>query len=244
MLRSVREMTGYTVRATDGEMGRVTDFYFDDDHWTVRYLVVNTGDATAGSPTSRGAVLVSPMAVTNPDFDSKRFDLSLTREQVLNGPGTDSDQPVSREWEERYSAYYRLAPYWGGPLLWGGFATAVEAAAAPLAGFPLVPNNLPPPQGSPSGDNHLRSAHEVIGYAVQASDASGGSVEDLLVDDRSWKVHHIVVDTTSFWPGGEVLVPAELVTEVEWAGHQISFDLTREEIKRRADFRPSGMTGH
>jgi hypothetical protein len=96
----------------------------------------------------------------------------------------------------------------------------------------------------PPSRNHLRSALEVIGYAVEAADGSAGRVEDLLVDDASWKVHHIMVDTTSWWPGGEVLVPADLAAAIDWPRRQIRFDLSRKEIQERPDFRPSGLTGH
>ena len=62
MLRSLKELQGYTISATDGDIGSVHDFYFDDQHWTVRYLVVDTGGWLSGR-----RVLVSPLALGRPD---------------------------------------------------------------------------------------------------------------------------------------------------------------------------------
>ena len=44
MLRNVTRLKGFTIRARDGDMGIVDQFYFDDESWAIRYLVVNTGD--------------------------------------------------------------------------------------------------------------------------------------------------------------------------------------------------------
>ena len=48
MLRNVKDLRGYAIRATDGVIGRVDDFYFDDEDWGVRYLVVDTGGWLSG----------------------------------------------------------------------------------------------------------------------------------------------------------------------------------------------------
>jgi uncharacterized protein YrrD len=43
MLLSARELQKFTIGATDGDIGSVDDLYFDDESWTVRYLVVCRG---------------------------------------------------------------------------------------------------------------------------------------------------------------------------------------------------------
>ena len=43
MLHTMNELEGYTVGATDGDIGHVKDFYFDDATWVIRYLIVDTG---------------------------------------------------------------------------------------------------------------------------------------------------------------------------------------------------------
>lgn len=239
MLRSVRELIGYTIRASDGEVGQIVDFYFDDERWTVRYLVVSMGTDEAGAGSS---VLLSPMAISLADFDNQQIEINRTAEQVRDSPPRDTELPVSREWEERYADYFRQPYYWTGPGLWGPWGTPMQAAGAPY----MSPDRLArlEAQDQPPSGNHLRSANEVIGYSVEASNGSAGRVEDLLVDDTSWKVHHIVVDTTSWWPGGEVLVPADLVAAIDWPRNEIKFDLSREDIRSRPEFPPAGPTAH
>jgi len=43
MLRNIKELEGCAMGATDGPIGHVKDFYFDDEGRVVRYLVVETG---------------------------------------------------------------------------------------------------------------------------------------------------------------------------------------------------------
>ena len=62
MLRSIKDLEGYAVGATDGTIGHVEDFYFDDRAWVVRYLVVE-----AGAWLSSRKVLISPIAIGRPD---------------------------------------------------------------------------------------------------------------------------------------------------------------------------------
>jgi hypothetical protein len=232
-------LVGYAVRAVDGDIGRTVDFYFDDETWTVRYLVVQTEMDDEGVAKT---VLLSPMAISIADFDTRQIEINRTAEQVRNSPGRETDRPVSREWEKNYSQFYRWPYYWMGPGLWGMWGTPLQAAGAPY----MSPERLAAldARDKPPSGNRLRSGLEVIGYAVEASDGSAGRVEDLLVDDVSWKVHHIMVDTTSWWPGGEVLVPTDLAADIDWPRQQIRFDLSREDIQNRPEFRPSGPTGH
>ena len=49
MLLSVNELTNYVLSAKDGEIGRCRDFLFDDEHWTIRYMVANTGKSVSAA---------------------------------------------------------------------------------------------------------------------------------------------------------------------------------------------------
>jgi sporulation protein YlmC with PRC-barrel domain len=117
MLRSVQELEGYAVQATDGTIGHVKDFYVDDKTWVVRYLVVETG-----SWLSSRKVLISPISIGHPDWTERILPVSITKEQVKNSPDIDTDKPVSRQHEMQYLGYYGYPYYWGGAGLWGGGA--------------------------------------------------------------------------------------------------------------------------
>ena len=65
MLRSVKSLEGFSIGATDGTIGKVKDFYFDDEAWVIRYAVVNT-TAWLGRE-----VLLSPYSIGQADWDGK-----------------------------------------------------------------------------------------------------------------------------------------------------------------------------
>jgi hypothetical protein len=92
MLRSIKQLYGDELRATDGEIGRIKDFYFDDQNWAVRYVVVDTGAWLSGR-----LVLISPHAFTNFDLDGVCRNVALTREQIQSSPDFDTQKPVSRQ---------------------------------------------------------------------------------------------------------------------------------------------------
>ena len=91
MLRSMKDLENYAIRATDGNIGHVKDFYFDDEAWVVRYLVVETGTWL-----SSRKVLISPIAIGQLNWADKIPPVSITREQVKNSPDIDTDKSVSR----------------------------------------------------------------------------------------------------------------------------------------------------
>ena len=107
MLRSLYELKGYDLAATDGHFGTVKDFYFDDLHWRVRYVVVDTGKWLPGR-----RVLISPLSVDNTDWTRRLISVSLSRKQIENSPSTDADKPVSRQEEQDFFDYYGWTPYW------------------------------------------------------------------------------------------------------------------------------------
>jgi hypothetical protein len=94
----MKDMEGYTIGATDGIIGEVRDFYFDDHAWAIRYLVVDTGE----SPALR-KVLISPIAIVHPNWSEKIFRVALTRHQVRGSP--DKLDPSGRQ---RLAAVRRL----------------------------------------------------------------------------------------------------------------------------------------
>jgi hypothetical protein len=115
MLRSMKDLDGFTIGATDGDIGQVATCYFDDASFTVRHLVVDTGGWLSGRK-----VLISPRALRDIDWAAKRINAALTKSQVMQSPDIDTDQPVSRQQEIEYDRYYGYPNYWSGPYLWGG----------------------------------------------------------------------------------------------------------------------------
>ncbi len=203
MLRSMNDLRGFIVTTAEGDIaGRVEQFYFDDERWAVRYLVVETGGWMP-----RGHVLISPAAIGELNWMVRALKLTLPREQVANSPDVDTDKPVSRQREEEILEYFRWPRYWAGPHLWGtGMYPAPQPIPLPPAGRPdrAGPGESQPGEGagaSRQNDPHLRSSKAVAGYDIEAADGKIGHVEDFLVEEGSWAIRYVVVDTRNWWPG-------------------------------------------
>ena len=231
MLHNLTDLKGAAINATDGEIGEIEDFYFDDDHWTIRYLVVSTGTWLAGR-----RVLISPISVGRANLSSRKIDVNLSKKQIENSPGIDSDKPVSRQYETSYLNYYGYPYYWGGPYVWG-------PAAVPAAMPPPIPSRTQDEiqemqrRERESSDPHLHSADEVIGrYYIEATDGDIGHVEEFLIDDESWSVRYMVVDTVNWWPGKKVLVAPPWIERVSWNDSKVYVNLSRDNIKQAPEF--------
>ena len=89
MLIKVKTLHGYKLHALDGVIGDVDEFFFDDVHWTVRYLVADTGSWLTGRQ-----VLLSPYALVKVDKDEKSIIVNLTKKQIEESPSLESDKPI------------------------------------------------------------------------------------------------------------------------------------------------------
>ena len=237
MLRSVNDLAGYSIEASDGEIGSVVEFYFDDENWTVRYLVAHTGGWLMGRK-----VLISPAALGDVDWESKRLWVNMTKQRVQDSPDIDTDKPVSRQQEMKYYDYYNYPYYWGGPYLWGPVGYPRYAAAYPAAAPSTVKNEIDSAARN-KDDVHLRSTREVTGYYIDALDGDIGHVDDFLIDDETWTIRYLVVDTKNWWPGKKVLISPEWIRSVSWSETKVFVDLSREAIKNGPEYNPSDSPG-
>jgi len=228
MLRNAKELYGLAIRATDGEIGTVDEFYFEDETWAIRYLTVDTGGWLGGRQ-----VLISPISVVGaPDWQAKRLDVALTKKQVENSPDINMHQPVSRQHEIAYLGYYGYPFYWGGSDLWGG-APNPAGLAIPI---PASTETMAVRMANESTDSHLRSAQEVGDYYLEATDGEIGSVDGFVVDDEAWAIRYIEVTTRNWWPGKKVLVSPAWVERVSWEDSKVYVGLTRETIKGAPEY--------
>jgi hypothetical protein len=231
MLRSIKDMEGSTIGATDGIIGRVKDFYFDDEAWVIRYLVVDAGEGQ-----EQRRVLISPISIGEPNWSEKILPVSLTRKQVANSPDIDTDKPVSRQQEMGYLGYYGYGSYWGGGGLWGAslYPDVLQAGLQPRESrTDKAAGTVGAVVGRHQHDDpHLRSSNAVRRYYVHASDGDLGHVEGFLVEEKSWAIRYLIVNTSNWWLGHEVLIAPQWIDRVDWAQCTVSVGLTREAIKR------------
>jgi len=236
MLRSMKDLHGFTIGATDGDIGTVTDGYFDDLSFTVRYVVVDTGGWLA-----ERKVLLSPIAFRKMDWAAKRITAALTKAQVEKSPNIDTDKPVSRQHETAYYGYYGYSPYWAGDYLWGAYPYPYLGTGPTLGVADLAREQRWnwAAKAKERADPHLRSAQAVTGYYIQATDGDIGHVEDFLVDDRAWAIRYMLVDTTNWWAGKKVLVAPAWIQRVDWGESKVHVTVTRAQIKASPEYDPA-----
>ena len=234
MLRGMNDLEDYTIGATDGDIGQVEDFYFDDHAWVIRYFVVDTGSWLASRK-----VLISPIAIHDPNWALRRLPVSITQEQVRNSPDIDTDKPVSRQHELQYYGYYGYPYYWGGAGIWGGgmypylmypgyadFGSGRIEREKPNAEYVKAEQAR-----HRDDDPNLRSCKAVIGYHIHATDGDIGHVEGLLIDEETWAIRYIVVNTSNWWVGHKVLIAPQWIKDMSWSDQSVSVDLARVSIK-------------
>ncbi len=225
MLRSLKALERYTVSASDGDIGNVVNFLLDDERWIVRYLVVESG-GFIDAP----RVLISPISFRDVEWSTRHFNLALTKDKVKNSPSIDVDKPVSRQHEGDYFRYYGYPSYWGGGSGFWGMGSYPGLLATGRW------NDAPVDHSTNSGDVHLRSAREVRGYHVQGNDDAIGHVEDFIVDDETWAVCYLVIDTRNWWFGKKVLIAPHWASRVSWEARKVFVDMSREAIKNSPEW--------
>jgi sporulation protein YlmC with PRC-barrel domain len=226
MQYSISSMIGYEIRASDGDLGKVDEFYFDDETWTVRYIVVETGNWLSGRK-----VLISPVAFGKPELESRTISVNLTSAKVRSSPNIDTEQPVYRQHEAKLHEYYQWP--WR-----GGYGGSFGTTPLPLPDGEVLAE-LEASESGHRNDPHLRSTRQVSGYQIHAADGEIGHVEDFIVDDENWKIRFLVVDTGNWLPGKRVLLSPQWINRVEWADSSVHFDLTRESVENSSEFNPS-----
>jgi len=216
MLINVKALKGYKLNSLDGEVGHVKEFYFDDQHWAIRYLIADTGNWLIGRQ-----VLISPYALVSVNKDEQTIKVNLTKEQIENSPSLDSDKPVSRQFEMGYYGYYGYPMYWGGLYMWGYYPNIVRDSNEWKKAV----------QNENSWDSNLRSTKDVSGHHIQANDGEIGHVKDFIIDDETWAIRYLIIDTKNWWGGKLVLVSPQWINRVSWEESKVYVDLSREAIK-------------
>jgi hypothetical protein len=235
MLHSIKQLQGTKLGASDGVIGQLKDFYFDDRNWVVRYLVADTGNWLPGRK-----VLLTPHALDRLDPAGDLLSVRLTRKQIEDSPSMESHKPLSRQYEEEYYRYYGWPFYWQGNALWG------------LSGFPILDLPANASLGEPGTfigpqledvDAHLRSTRAVNGYHLQTGDGIVGHVCDFMMDARSWVITQLVIKTGHRLSGKEVLLPTAEVTRISYEESTVFVALTGEDLERKsAHLPPTAVT--
>ncbi|MDP2738599.1 MAG: PRC-barrel domain-containing protein [Pseudorhodobacter sp.] len=226
MLIKATDTTGYDVQASDGTLGTVSDLLFDDASWTVRWLVVETGNWWADH-----RVLIPASAFGHPDTTARTFPVNLTMAQVKGSPDVDTHRPVSRQFESSAYDYYGFSPYWGTDLYMGGFAYwGGTVPMAPSLETERREDEIARMQRQ-NDDPNLRSVAEISGYHIHATDGEIGHLSDVLIEESDWTLRYLIVNTSNWWQGKEVLISPRSTESIRWTEHLIYLGVNRDRVR-------------
>ena len=229
MLRNAKSIYGNRLGASDGEIGHVKDFYFDDQDWMIRYLVVDTGNWLPGRQ-----VLIAPQVITSMPAGAGMLEVKLSRSRIENSPPIADHKPVSRQYEEEYYRYFGWPSYWLGESL-------PPVSPAPIEGDPDHPVSTGTPVRS-IGDPHLRSARAVEGYHVQGSDRMAGHVSDFRINPETWRICKLRVRIGHRLSGSETDLSTSHVLRISYMDSTVFTSCGAEEIETGHFRKPAPVT--
>jgi hypothetical protein len=76
----------------------------------------------------------------------------------------------------------------------------------------------------------------VTGHRVEATDGVIGHVEDFVIDDETWAIRYLLLDTRNWWPGRRVLISPQWINGVIWLDAKVVVNLTRDAIEHSPEF--------
>jgi uncharacterized protein YrrD len=231
MKHHIKDIYGAKINASDGDIGHVQDFYFDDSTWAVRYLIADTGTWLMDRE-----ILLSPHSIDRVDVEDGLVLLDITRQQVENSPSAASDRPVSRQYEMEYYRYYGYPNYWGGDGLWG-FSDYPGIYPASVPEWNIASDHS-------QDDPNLRSTRSVTGYDIEATDGTIGHVSGFLLDDSNWAIGDIVVEARHWYSGKEILILPESVERISYAESKVFVNLSKADIQRAAEHTVAALATH
>jgi len=175
-LQLINHIKGYIIEATDGTVGKVDEFYFDDRLWKIRYGVISLGYGRK--------ILLSPVEMSKFDPVNRVITVSVTREQVRNSPDIDSELPVDRQHEMSLHEYYN----------WPFFFVGDSLMNVPLPGEGIFTGPDASETASKNFDPHLRSSHNLTNLIVTGRDGDHiGKVHDFALDTETWAIPFLVI---------------------------------------------------
>jgi uncharacterized protein YrrD len=216
----------YSLSAKDGEIGNVTDVYFDDSNWNVRYFVVETG-----SWLFKRKVLISAFAIEGTiETENELLPVSLTKDQVKDSPDIDIDMPVSLQQESSLFKHYSWPSFGRAGTGWP--TTGMVKATSALINKAELENDFDP---------HLRSFKHVSQYEVHNEAGRIGLVKDLIIDHSNWSIPFLLIDDVLTSDKERVVIAITDIISIDWDTFQVNVSLTHDDIKSAALINAEGF---
>lgn len=241
MLIHAKRLENFTMRATDGELGLLEDFYVDRHTLKLRYFVGNTRTWFFG-----GKVLLSPNAFMDVDVEDLSIAINATKKQIKDSPKPEDQAPIHRDYEKQLNDHYGWPTYWNVPAV----PVSTTYGTNQTTGAPLIPPFIPRGQsnldgtveGNKTGADErqldeqyqvqLFSLNELIGSKVHAKGGEVGKIIDFIIHKSDdWHIRYIVIDTGGFLKREPVVVTMDSLKEVTWFDNSVILDVSSEKIE-------------
>ena len=221
MLRwAVQDMAGLRIHATDGDLGYVHDVYLEDSDWRVQYLQVDTRHWLPGRH-----VLLAPTVVQHLDWDDRRMNVAITRDEVLSSSDIDAHKPISLQPPPRWPECFQWLFSASTSLRQG------EELAARLHNLLIEMRGQVRASPEPTTDDpHLWSARALCHFNVEGDNGDLGRVEDILVHQDAWTIPYILIDKGNPLHVTRLLMPVELVHGISWEARRVRVSLAAEAL--------------
>ena len=224
MLIKAKQLIGCKVHATDGFIGEIKTLYFESSQWIVRYFALE-GNARR--------FLIPATLFPMQNFSSSDLSLNLRKDQINNSPDIDLSQPLSRLSESTLASYYNIPSYWG-PV-----TREEEVLQVPSEGTMIISHVTGSDIAVGAAGEllvveqaaNLYSTDEIFGFEAQAIDGDIGPVEDVMIDDYSWEMRYLIVDSARLLPGRKVLLSPQWIDSVNETDRKIRVNVTKNTVK-------------
>ena len=241
-----QQFNHFKVLCSDGELGHIKDFYFDEDWFFLRYLIVDTSLFLM-----RHLVLVSPISFDYIDPDKEEIHLNLSKQELENSPPFGQQETVSMLYERAYHQHfawpyygkYHLSPWSIGPY---GVPWPYYESGNNSEGSDIFKESESLKEDAKK--TRLRSARELRGYSLYSTELSNssnmnsnsnkvslsgkkfGHIQGFIIDTIKYSVEYFVVDTINYWPSKLVTLMPELIKDISWFKKEVSFRLPKDII--------------
>jgi len=213
MLRTLSKLIRFSVHATDIDIGSVKDFYFDDQSWKVRYILIGFGDWLHEKD-----LLISTVAVGRTGLEA--IDTPLSSEQLKNCPSIEIEKGITRKFEELLHEYFSWPFYWEEKFI-PGSSICSEVSVGGQCGKKV----------------YLWSFIEVKGYSLNTSDGEAGYIQECIVDDDGWKVRFFVINLRSIFSAKRVLIPPSCIKRISRSVSAFESCISKDKLERAPEYK-------
>lgn len=232
MFINFKQLTSSHINASDGELGKVNDVYFDDRHWAIRFLVVDVHPWLASSQ----KFLLSPIALINFNVKEAEVKVSMSKQMIENCPKVEEHEAVSREFEKKYFDYFGYGYYWTGPSMWGDYtypSALFNGDRLPHAAIQETEMDK---------IKHLRSADEIQNYDVEEIDGSKGRVQEFIWNTHDWSLKYLVIDARNWLADDKkVLISRRHIESMNWENKVVKCKLSIDQIDACPEYDPDNL---